>query len=1392
MKKFWLCTGAIVLLALGTVAGCQHESDRISLKGQLGADGLSRAMCTGVPTWESTFESAEPGLTAQNRGSLYQCKQGQAGALCTQKAYEPGGRSPYWNESWDDLGICTDDSVEGNRLVLNLPTRPDVAATGQQRSKQDTPVTGTLRCSTNTVDTHTFSGQWGQSINVDGLTFCDYLLVMDVVDGNAPVNAPVKVRFKESERQVVTYDVRYKAPVDTSQLLALPKVKVDLFAQGVLQARQMTLGKNMLYVGSSSIPGYGDEDTGIAGFIYALPLEGSTLNPSGKMHLAAWGEVEPHGVAYRDGDLYYSTTGRLKRIAKVDETYLDPHAEDVLKFPADDVRFPLPYIDQDDNGRQWHQKHPVRFNPYDPRDRKLYTAIGIPCNICTVPDDTRYGTVLAYDLDTKEVTLLAKGVRNSVGFDWNPATKEIWFSDNNRQEIPNPDEINRIDAKMVQPEFGVPYVFGNDTIGYTDEERTGKGALDPNRPYLVKGAVFGRGLPPPSTIDPSAYAPPAITLANNSAPLGVRYVANSFCPSAPANSQCMLVAVHGGGSTDDPGMEVRAMTVLDNKVVQVVPLLSSWQPGAGAPLGRPVEFLSLPDESVLVSDDIANAIYRLTPAPAQLAGGTVSITMGAAPTEAAGKQMPSGVLIDPDGRRRRFHMGWEAPQLSFEGLPFGKYRVVFDDVGLLAAPVQSSFELDLSEAAPVQLVAGGFSQIPQVQAQLTFQAPPPPEGATGDWMVKLQSPDGTTQELSIPWGQSKQVSVGYGQYQFIYPYFSQAMPFPAKDGLKVTQNGEVPVPPVTYKQVPSLGAAMLDGPCLQCHSNRLQNPFTAASWNKAGPEALMAKVKIMGGHVGHCEGVCAEEVSTYLLGTAWRDYLQPSDPVGPQQLRLLARDEYTNSIKDLLNVDVDLQFVPNDRASKYFLYPAQASLGILTTERLRDYYNLATEVAGKANLEELGYDPAQPETFVRSLGRLVFRRALTDSEATRYQALLSTQGETLDGPHLMVAAMLMSPHFLYRSELGKELPDSSGRYQLTPEELATALSFGYLGTTPSDDLLTTAEEGRLETEDQIRTVIDGMLDSPRGQEQFLRFVRYYTATASPLQTKEPELNEAVRDAMLAEQSEFVRGLIRDKGSVSDLFNPGYTYLNQALATHYGITGVDGEQMRKVELSGGKHDRRGGLLHQGVFLASDRASNLGSTAMIRRGFLVRENMLCREFGLMENDSQVPNFPDAPVSMRQRWDLVNGKDAPTKNCYTCHKYVNDTGASMENYDQMGRYRTQEYAVNRGYEDRLVDINASGPFIDNTGDMWVNVQDVRDVSVNFPWNSTAMGCLADSYYRYLYGAPPDQAYGLVKSVREELIQDGGLRQMLLHLGTSSAMRLRRPADVSARDTAVHYPVH
>jgi glucose/arabinose dehydrogenase len=214
-------------------------------------------------------------------------------------------------------------------------------------------------------------------------------------------------------------------------------------------------------------------------------------------------------------------------------------------------------------------------------DGKLYVPIGAPCNICDRGDP--FMQIIRMNLDGSGVETVARGVRNTVGFDWHPKTKELWFGDNQRdwlaEDMPL-DEVNRV-TKIGQ-HFGFPYCHSG---VMTDPE-------------------FGWGK------DCKNYVKPAINIGPHAAPLGMRFYTGKMFPQKYHNA--IFLTRHGPWNrTQKYAADVVAIFISDNGRARMEPFLTGLVENNNY-LGRPADVLVLKDGSLLVSDDHAHAIYRIT------------------------------------------------------------------------------------------------------------------------------------------------------------------------------------------------------------------------------------------------------------------------------------------------------------------------------------------------------------------------------------------------------------------------------------------------------------------------------------------------------------------------------------------------------------------------------------------------------------------------------------------------------------------------------------------------------------------------------------------------------------------------------------------------------------
>lgn len=334
-----------------------------------------------------------------------------------------------------------------------------------------------------------------------------------------------------------------------------PGFRIELWAR-VDNARQMALGRvdkqgGVLFVGSMR-----------AGKVSALRFDGGYK--VSKHFEIADDLAMPVGVAYRDGSLYVSAVDRILRYDAIEQKLQRP---------------PRPATVIDTLPRERH--HGWKFIAFGP-DGKLYVPVGAPCNICE-PDPQRFANIMRMNPDGSGLETYATGVRNTVGFDWQPGSGALWFTDNGRDmmgdDLP-PDELNA--APRAGLHFGYPYCHGEDIA---DPEFGHKRAC---RDFVA----------------------PARQLGAHVAALGMRFYTGTQFPAA--YRQQIFIAEHGSWNrSKKAGYRVSLVRLHEGRAVAYEPFASGWLQGDKA-WGRPADVLMLPDGSLLVSDDHAGAIYRIT------------------------------------------------------------------------------------------------------------------------------------------------------------------------------------------------------------------------------------------------------------------------------------------------------------------------------------------------------------------------------------------------------------------------------------------------------------------------------------------------------------------------------------------------------------------------------------------------------------------------------------------------------------------------------------------------------------------------------------------------------------------------------------------------------------
>ncbi len=332
-----------------------------------------------------------------------------------------------------------------------------------------------------------------------------------------------------------------------------PGFKIDIYAENVEGARSMALGKQgTLFVGTRK-----------AGKVYAV-IDRNKDQSADEVLTLARGLNIPNGVAFRDGALYVAEVNRILRYDNIESRLNNP---------------PPPKVIHDSLPKDKH--HGWKFIRFGP-DGMLYVPVGAPCNVCENKDE-RYASIMRIIPDGSGLEVFAQGVRNTVGFDWDPDTEELWFTDNGRDwlgdDLP-PDELNH--ASQSGLHFGFPYCHGTD----------------------ISDPGFGRKRPC------KEFVPPAMELGPHVASLGMRFYVGTMFPETYKKQ--IFIAEHGSWNRTSPiGYRVTLVRLENNRAVRYEVFAEGWLKKRSA-WGRPVDLLVMPDGALLVSDDHGDRIYRIS------------------------------------------------------------------------------------------------------------------------------------------------------------------------------------------------------------------------------------------------------------------------------------------------------------------------------------------------------------------------------------------------------------------------------------------------------------------------------------------------------------------------------------------------------------------------------------------------------------------------------------------------------------------------------------------------------------------------------------------------------------------------------------------------------------
>ena len=408
----------------------------------------------------------------------------------------------------------------------------------------------------------------------------------------------------------------------------------------------------------------------------------------------------------------------------------------------------------------------------------------------------------------------------------------------------------------------------------------------------------------------------------------------------------------------------------------------------------------------------------------------------------------------------------------------------------------------------------------------------------------------------------------------------------------------------------------------------------------------------------------------------------PRDP-GRVTMRQLNRVEYNNTVRDLLGtaqqpasafLSDTPAFAFDNNGDLLSISPVLAGLYEQAAEALAAEAITAPFKAKLLTCDLTAAGDTCQRTFINAFGAKAYRRPLTATEVTGYVGLMAsakTAGATTDEVlRTAIEAFLQSPNFLYRIEFDPS-PTSAAVHPVAPYEMASRLSYLIFRSMPDQGLFDAAAAGKLGTPADVLTQLNRMLADPKGSTFAQDFSAQWLGVRSleAIQfdpTVFPKFTPALAASMKAEITSFFDDFIKENLPADQLLTAKFSYIDNTLATHYGLPAVGAGGVKKTTLAS---PQRGGLLTMAGTLAA--TSYMTRTSLVKRGAYVEGQMLCSEPPPPPND--VPPFPTGMLMGTQREILVMHRK--NISCGACHVVMDNIGIALENYDGTGAWRTAD---------------------------------------------------------------------------------------------------------------------
>ncbi|MEZ4380437.1 MAG: DUF1592 domain-containing protein [Nannocystaceae bacterium] len=488
----------------------------------------------------------------------------------------------------------------------------------------------------------------------------------------------------------------------------------------------------------------------------------------------------------------------------------------------------------------------------------------------------------------------------------------------------------------------------------------------------------------------------------------------------------------------------------------------------------------------------------------------------------------------------------------------------------------------------------------------------------------------------------------------------------------------------------------------------------------------------------------------------------------PGQIRLLSAAEFSNTVYDLLGVEVEAALNYSDVGSGY----DNSGNGLIDENLLSILYVESARVAAEYVESRLAadftcYSPGPEltadcaEAIVQGLGRRAFRRPLTGEER---EALLSfvaaAREEAADAAELaeaLITRLLVSPRFLYRTEVGEVVGDDPTRAELTAYERASLLSYALVGSMPDAALLGDAEAGRLDAA-RTRGHVRRLLAGARGRGQLVRFFQQWLRVGElDAMAARPEdypkfAAPAVAAGLRDEFAAYIDAVVvAEEGTFDALLTRELTFVNQHTAPLYGGAAA-GDELAPLALTG---EARGGVLTLASVMAVHASSaEVARDKPIRRGLLIKNQFQCEEIGLpsgIDVASAAENVMDQvddfdALTTREQFELIMNQD---ELCMTCHKQFMPFGYLWSNFDALGQLQTH-------FGDRPLDAAVDDLSVDGTPQRFDGIMELVPVLADSP---QAAACFSKNVARFATGRRESSAGRALSGALAAPLRDGDL---------------------------------